>query len=52
MRTVRRGPELGVLVQDWCGERGPGVLLGVSSLAGDPGLVSDSPDHSDFQDIR
>ena len=52
MRTVRKAPELGVLVQGWCEERGPGVLLGVSSTAGDPGLVSASPEHSDFQDIR
>lgn len=44
----------GVLVQGWHGERSPAALAlpRVISMAGDSGLVSASPDHSDAQDIR
>ena len=42
----------GVLVQGWHGERSPATLLWVISVAGDSGLVSASPEHSDSQDIR
>ena len=51
-KLLRGGPEQGVSVQGWHGERSPAALLWVISVAGDSGLVSASPEHSDSQDIR